>query len=183
LRTECRRAFRTLLEKAGFTGRMPRIVACGGRGAAYRDFCTSLTSSCERPFLLVDSEEPVCSESPWAHLQQGDGWKRPSGATEDHCHLMVQCMETWFLADVPALSAFYGKGFAPNALPANKNLEAVSKRDVFDALEKATRDTRTKGPYGKTTHSFRILNEIDPGKVRKVSKWADRFFATLDRML
>ena len=33
LRVQCRRGFRKFVEKAGLKGRMPRIVACGGRQA------------------------------------------------------------------------------------------------------------------------------------------------------
>ena len=67
LQTECRRAFSTLLAKAGFEGRMPRIVACGGRSGTYDQFCTAV-EGLEEPdlaFLLVDSEEAVTEELPW----------------------------------------------------------------------------------------------------------------------
>lgn len=45
LKTECRRAFTALLEKAGFKGRLPRVVACGSRRNAYEQFCTARTWS------------------------------------------------------------------------------------------------------------------------------------------
>ncbi len=37
----CREGFRKLLEKAGFSGRMPRLSACGGRGSVFDDFKTA----------------------------------------------------------------------------------------------------------------------------------------------
>jgi hypothetical protein len=37
----CREGFRKLIEKAGFTGRLPRLSACGGCGAAFDDFKTA----------------------------------------------------------------------------------------------------------------------------------------------
>lgn len=183
LRTRCREAFSELMRRAGFGGRMPRIIASGSRDDARDEFENYLKVG-QGSFLLVDSEAPVAvGAKPWAHLKARDNWKRPVGAKDDHCHLMVQCMETWFLADVHALETFYGQGFAPNALPHTANIEVVSTKAVLDALERATRGTKTKGEYGKSAHSFKILHEIDPSKLRKASEWADRFFATLDRLL
>jgi hypothetical protein len=44
LRTACREGFAEFLGKAGLKGSMPRIVACGGRGSAYNDFCTAVAN-------------------------------------------------------------------------------------------------------------------------------------------
>jgi len=44
LKTHCRRGFRKFIEKAGLQGRMPRIVACGGRQRAYDSFATALAA-------------------------------------------------------------------------------------------------------------------------------------------
>ena len=70
LKTRCRQGFSRFFEKAGFTGRMPAVVACGSRQNAYDSFCTALKAADEDhlPMLLVDSEEAV-SQSPWAHLK------------------------------------------------------------------------------------------------------------------
>jgi hypothetical protein len=48
--------------------------------------------------------------------------------------------------------------------------------------EQATRGTKTKGPYGKGSHAFKLLATLDPGMVRKAGPWAERFFSTLDRL-
>lgn len=90
LRTECRRGFRKLLERAGLTGRMPRIVPCGGRSAAYDDFCTAQRASASLAMLLVDAEAKVTATSPWDHVKnrRGDGWDRPGNATNDQLHLI-----------------------------------------------------------------------------------------------
>ena len=37
----CREGFRKLIEKAGLSGRMPRLKACGGRRSAFDDFRTA----------------------------------------------------------------------------------------------------------------------------------------------
>ena len=41
LTIRCREGFRKLLVKCGFAGRMPRLVACGGRGTAFDRFMTA----------------------------------------------------------------------------------------------------------------------------------------------
>lgn len=180
----CREAFREFLEKAGFNGRMPRIIACGGRQAAYDRFKTSNDSK-ETSLLLIDSEEFVTSHSPWDHLanRSGDGFTKPANATDDHCHFMVVCMESWFLADKDALSSFFGQGFNANSLPKNTNVESISKKDIYDGLQNATRHCKTQAPYGKGKHSFDILLKIDPEKVCDASCWAKRFLVTLDAIV
>ena len=35
LRIRCREGFRRLLDQCGFTGRMPKLIACGGRDATF----------------------------------------------------------------------------------------------------------------------------------------------------
>ena len=117
---ECRRGFHEFLLKAGFKGRMPGLVACGGRSNAYDRFCTAQKSASTDEFivLLVDSEEGVeRGVGPWAFLKRRDNWSRPDGTNDDNVHLMVQCMEAWFLADCDTLAHFFGDGFNANPLP------------------------------------------------------------------
>lgn len=181
LRTACRQGFSEFLRKAGLGGHMPRIVACGGRQDAYDAFCTALRGG-ERAMLLIDSEEPVVATDPlwqpWGHLQKrtGDHWVQPTGANNDQCHLMVQCMEAWFLADRMALQTFFGQGFNANALPsADNSIEGVAKQQIYQSLADATKSCKTKAPYGKGEHSFKLLALIDPAKVAGNSGWAKRF--------
>jgi hypothetical protein len=136
--------------------------------------------------LLVDAEALVTAMSPWDHVKArpGDGWDKPGGATDDHLHLMVQCMESWFLADRLAMRAFFGQGFQESALPpATAVAEAVEKTDLNARLTQATRHTKTKGTYRKGEHSFRLLATLDPALVRGASPWAERFFSTLARLM
>ncbi len=186
LKTECRRAFTALLERAGFKGRMPRIVACGGRREAFDQFCTAIDGGESLALLLVDSEAPVGQEDPWQHVAQraGDQWLKPAGATAEQLHLMVQCMEAWFLADRRALGDFFGQGFNGSVLPPGSCVqEEVGKEDLYRKLKQATRNTKTKGSYGKGEHSFKLLARLDPDLIRQASPWAERFFVSLDRSL
>ena len=178
LNIACREGFREFLEKAGLEGRMPRIKACGARDKAYKNFKTALARGDRIPMLLVDSEDPVPAGSgPWAHLQSRDGWRRPTGAGDEHCHLMVQVMESWFLADKPALALYYGHEFREGALPANPHIEQVRKADVLRGLARATRAFREG--YDKGSHSFEILAMIDPAVVESAAPSAKRLLDVL----
>ena len=187
LRTACRQAFSQFLAKAGLNGHMPRIVACGRRRQAYDEFCTALRQG-KRAMLLVDSEDSITTASPWDHLlhRAGDQWPIPPGSTDDDCHLMVQCMESWFLADRDTLRTFFGQGYQENALAAvGTSVEALAKPAVYQALANATRHCKTKAPYGKGEHSFLLMSQIEPAKVMGISQWAKRFVervkAVMDR--
>ena len=131
--------------------------------------------------LLLDAERAVGETGPWQHLKDRDGWDRPDGATDDQCHLMVQAMESWFLADRTALEKYYGQDFQETALPSNPQIEQVSKNDVLGGFRQATRGT-TKGRYDKGRHSFEILAKIDPEKVTDASRHARRFVETLQKL-
>ncbi len=174
----CREAFRSFVRKAGADRRMPRIVASGGRNQAYDDFKAALVQRNVTAMLLVDAEEEVTASGSWEHLRSRDGWRRPTGASNDQCHLMVQIMESWFLADRQALQDFYGDGFRPKALPGNPKIEQVPKQDVLNGLERAAQSTRQRG-YSKGRHSFSILATLDPTKVRAASPYANRFIQAL----
>ena len=177
------------MEKAGLQGNMPAVVACGSRQGAYDSFCIAARTG-EQALLLVDSEESVNARyqkgepeewKPWGHLhqRQGDQWQKPQGTDDLACHLMVQCMETWFLADRASLCHFFGQGFNTNALPSEKSrLESIDKGRIYKALLDASRACKTKGKYGKGPHSFKILEQIDPTKITGASPWARRFVDT-----
>jgi Domain of unknown function (DUF4276) len=179
LRTACRRGFSEFLKKAGLSGRMPRIIACGRRENAFDSFRTAMRSPRQgAPLLLVDAEGAVEPPGGWEHLSARDGWSRPRDASDDMCHFMVQCMEAWFLADRSALAAFFGHGFQPGALPGNLQLEEISKRDVLAGLEQASRNA-PRGPYHKARHGFVILAKIDPSAVERSAPHAARLLAKL----
>ena len=175
-----REGFSKFVRQVGLTGRMPQFVPCGSRETAYRDFRKAVESG-EPALLLVDAEMPVTVPGPWQHLKASDNWNRPRSATNDHCHLMVQVMESWFLADPDALESYYGQDFRKAALPKNPKVEDVSKQDVKLGLRLATRKTR-KGEYSKGRHSFEILAVLDTAKVREKSPYAERFLSTLQRL-
>lgn len=83
------------------------------------------------------------------------------------------------MADKNSLIDFFGQGFNANALPKNPDVEKIPKSEVFNGLKNATRNTKTKGKYGKGQHSFEILSRINPEKVRVSSKHADVLIRTV----
>ena len=179
---ECRRGFSEFLKSAGLIDKMPRIIACGSRDMAYDRFCTAQRNAQSNEFivLLVDSEEGVGGNiGPWAFLKRrDDNWNKPDGTSDDNAHLMVQCMEAWFLADRDTLAQFFGNGFNTNPLPNRSDVENIPKLDLYDTLKRATRTSR-KGEYGKGRHSFDLLAQLDPQKVVNASPHAKRLVDTL----
>ena len=182
LKRDCRKGFRQFFEKAGLEGRMPQIRACGSRNKAFDQFSTAFDQSPadrDTTLLLVDSEGPVApGATPWSHLEKRDKWQPPQGVGDDNVHLMVQLMESWFLADKECLAEYFGNGFNRDSLPPNPNIEEVPKSDVMSSLKRATKRCKS-GPYSKGDHSFRILAEIDPAKVKAASPYAKRLIDTV----
>jgi hypothetical protein len=107
-----------------------------------------------------------------------DQWEKPRGVEDKHCHLMVQTMESWLIADRERLREYYGRDFHENALPKNPNVEAIEKNLLIKALENATRNTQ-KGSYHKTRHAPDILEQIRLGEVVKGAKSCQRLCSTL----
>lgn len=164
----CREGFRKLLEKAGFSGRMPRLSACGGRESAFDDFKTAHASRKVGDYIamLVDSEEPVENlEQTWAHLKSRDQWDKPAGAVDEQVLFMTTCMETWIAADRATLREHYGQKLQENALPPLDNLENRNRHEVHDKLVHASRDC--SNAYAKGKRSFEVLAKIDPAVLKR----------------
>lgn len=112
----------------------------------------------------MDSEDAVTlGSSTWHHLLNRDGWGRPEGADDDQTFLMVQVMETWFLADRDALRKYFGAKLNEKAFKTWPKLEDVDKKQVFKALKKATDLCSKRYSKGKT--SFELLAIVDPAQV------------------
>ena len=126
--------------------------------------------------------QPIYQDRPWEHLITRDNWALPDGSTNEQVHLMIECMESWFLADPETLRQFFGQGFNSNSLPGNTNIETINKADVFRSLENASRHSQ-KGSYGKGDHSFKILEKIDARKVLTASPAALRLIHELNKVL
>lgn len=162
LHVRCRQGFRQLLERCGFSERMPRLVACGGRSAAYSDFKTAHESNkAEYVAMLIDSEKPVSNpEETWDHLRNCDRWERPDGADDEQVLFMTTCMETWIVADRDTLRQHYGSSLQESALPSLISLEQGNRQDIQEGLKRATRNC--SNAYQKGKRSFEILGKLEP---------------------
>lgn len=168
LHTRCRQGFRQVLERCGFGGRMPRLVACGSRSETIDDFRTAQDRSGPDDYvaMLVDSEEPVANvEETWGHLRMHDGWDPPTGADDEQVLLMTTCMETWIVTDRAALRAHFDEQFQESALPSLTNMELRDRHEIQNALERATR--QCKNPYAKGKRSFEVMAKLNPAELRK----------------
>ena len=169
----------------GVIGRMPRIVACGSRDNAYDRFKTGHESKGVDATLLVDAEGPVSAIGSWEYLQQSDGWSRPRGATDDQCHLMVQVMESWFLADPDALQAYFGQGFRRQIASGESEMSSRFRSRTLKVGLMGRLGERGRGAskgYDKGADSFEILMSLGrPGGRwgRKGSCYAERFVQAL----
>jgi len=184
LHTRCREGFRKLLEKCGYKGRMPRLTACGGRESAFEDFRIAHDSRAAGDFvaMMIDSEDPISdTEATWSHLNDRDGWVKPSGAIDEQVLLMTTCMETWIVADRESLGRHYGDRLQVSALPPLENLEGRSRHDIQDALVHATRGC--KNAYQKGKRSFKILSELAPGALKPNLPSFSRNLGILDKEL
>ena len=189
LKAQCRKGFRELLIKAGFGGRLPKVVPCGPRDRAFRSFEKALRDGDGYPILLVDSEYPVAEadrsdanpSGAWRHLSRRDDWTRPSGAKDDQAQLMVTTMETWLLADKQTLITYFPAVRASALLP-DTDLESRREEEVYDALRKATKPS-SKGRYHKGNHSFDLLGKVRTEELKSRLPHFRRFVETLDARL
>lgn len=158
-----------------------KIIACGGRGEAFDIFRRALKTHPQAfNVLLVDAEAPVTT-TPWRHLEIHDGWK-PPGVGDEQCHLMVQVMEAWFVADLDMLARFYGTGFRRNVIPKNDDVEQIDKVRLESSLQRATADSK-KGRYHKIRHGGPLLGLVRSSVVRQRARHCDRLFEILEEML
>ena len=168
LHIRCREGFRKLLERCGFTGRLPRLIACGGRNATFDDFQTGhrLRGDSDYVAMLIDSEEPLNDlEAAWQHVSDHDGWSKPDGASDEHVLFMATCMETWIVTDRTTLADHYGSKLQEWALPALNHPESRSRRETQEALAHATRNC--VNAYAKGRQSFRVLGKLSPTALKE----------------
>ena len=174
-----REGWNAFFKKAGLASKT-KVVRGGGRRRTFNLFVTAIENNRPNvvPILLVDSEDTVeAGHTVWQHLFARDGWPRPSNADDDQAFLMVQAMETWFLADRDALRKYFGARFRQNALKKWPDLEVVSKQTVLYALKCAT--AACTKHYAKGKVSFGLLAHIDPALVATACPHAE---ALLNRL-
>ena len=95
---------------------------------------------------------------------------------------MVECMESWFMADRAVLKTFFGRDFNETSLPGSEaNPECINKDAIANGLKNATKNTK-KGRYSKGDHAFTILAQIDPEKLKQNAPRAARLLEHLRQL-
>lgn len=184
--------FKELYDLAATKGIKILSIPSGSRRNACEDFLMSIESYPDAfNVLLVDSESPVAENcTPWEHLRsrkEDHPWiLETQGIDDDCCHLMVQTMEAWFLADIDALNEFYNGEFKADYLYKRledyQSVERVSKYNLTKWLQAAAKKT-SKGKYHKTQHAPKLLALFDINKVRRASPSCDRVFTTITKII
>ena len=181
-----RRGWQSFFNKAGIDSQMLEIAVGGGQQEAFALFNSQLNRYAEheetepKPLLLVDSEEPVASgHTVWEHLQTRlqHRLQRPANADDQSAFMMVQAMETWFIADSLALQRFFDSSLDTSVFQNLSPLETILKEDSLDMLRQAT--LRCRRHYSKGRRSYGILAEIDPKIVAAACPHADQLLQYL----
>lgn len=185
-RARVKRGFRAFLSDIANVCKTKRVrlhvVACGSIQSSVEDFKLALRTHPDAfNVLLVDSDGPV-QVGLVQHLIARVGWNLHGTVAEENCHLMVQVVEAWLVADPAALQHFYGQGFNSNSLPKNPKVEEIDKRTLYSSLKAATRKTQ-KGEYHKVRHGPELLKRVDVSMVRSAAPHCERLFATLEQKI
>lgn len=181
-----RRAWQIFFSKAGVDGQILEIAVGGGQHEAFALFSSQFdrymkdNATEPKPLLLVDSEEPVADgHTVWQHLgtRNQHRFQQPPQADDDSAYMMVQAMETWFLADQETLKRYFGALLDTDVLHGLAPLEAVAKEDALTTLRQATH--RCSRHYRKGKRASDILGELDPQTVAAACHHADELLQYL----
>jgi hypothetical protein len=130
-----------LKQLAAERGKSFRVVLCGSRNEAYKAFTNERRfEPGTLSFLLVDSEEILATDVK-QHLSRCETHWDLRNIPEAGLYLMATTMETWIVSDRAALANFYGQRLAVGALSSNRDIEQVSKNDICQQLDAATKNT------------------------------------------
>ncbi len=176
--------FRELIDEAKNKNIKLRPITYGSKFETFKKFLDGKREY-QNSFVLflLDSDAPLEeNETPKAFLQKQNLTWHLQEAEENQCHLMVQVMESWFFADKDKLAEFYGQNFNRNALSNNTNIEKIPKANIESGLANATRNTQ-KGEYHKTRHGAKLLELINPNKVRESAPHCERLFVTIREVI
>ncbi len=159
------------------------INICGSTDQTFRIF-QSANEKANNSFLcfLVDSDKPLEDDDTPKSFLQREKTLNFENVKDEQCHLMVQIMESWFLADIETLKNFYGQHFKHNAMPKQNNVEKIAKLEVENFLDKATNET-SKGKYHKIRHGADLLGKIKTSEVREKAEHCRRLFETIFKKL
>jgi hypothetical protein len=163
-----RPGFRRFLSEIAEVARSKRchfdVIAT--EGTPVQDFRSALETHADAwNVLLLDSEDPHEFQ-----LRK----QRLEGCDQNSIFWMVQIMESWFLADIEALRTVFKGSLNESALRGNPKVEEIPKEDVMAGLKNAT-----NGEYHKVKHGAKLLELMDPARVRKAAPHCERMFSLI----
>ena len=167
--------FNDIRSRAAARGIKLQFVACTDRGTTIKQFSHSVRTKSHISLLLVDSEGPVRT-SVTQHLRVD--YKDEIPGEERQYHLMVQTMESWFVADAEALQRYFGPNATIRNLPLQGSVEDIPKERLYTLLHEVAKSGGRAG-YRKGTDQAELLLLIDPDKVAERSPHFHRFRQTL----
>lgn len=161
-----------------------QIIPSGSTDETYDQFILAVENSPQSfNLLLVDSDEAVAdNQTARVFLQNKHKKWRLEHVDDEQCHLMVQIMESWFIADVDALKTYYGQGFKESVIPQNQNVEEIAKKTVEKSLKDATAKTK-KGRYHKIKHGGDLLERVEAKKVRQAAHFCEILFQVITKKI
>lgn len=176
--------FRELIDEAKNKSITLRPITYGSKFETFKKFLDGKREYQDSFVLfLLDSDAPIEeNDTPKSFLQKQNPTWHLQEAEENQCHLMVQLMESWFFADKDRLAEYYGQRFNRDSLARNTNVEKIPKATVESSLANATRNTQ-KGEYHKTRHGAKLLEIINPQKVREAAPHCERLFVTIKEVI
>jgi hypothetical protein len=186
LQAPARQGMQQFLTLMGYQGKLPKVVFCGGRSEALRDFSIAQqkAGSGTEILLLVDSEGPLPPQAkPSQYLGSRDGWSPPNNVSEENIHFMVQVMESWFLTQTEVFTAHFGgclqRSRLPGVPPAGP--EGVAKATMLKGVADAAADC-PKG-YEKRRDGFELLGKLQREPLETKCPYAQRFLKRMDSLL
>ena len=182
--SKLRQGFREFFDSIYLADVKVTLIACGTTVNTVDDFMRALRTNTDSiNLLLIDSDGPDDGKLA-ASVRNRSSWDSSVAVsvTDDQLHFMVQVMEAWFLADRQCLRSYYGPNLRENRLSANAKVEEISKDDVLNGLEDATRGTK-KGKYHKTRHAPHLLAQLNMDKVCAASPACARLFSVLKQLV
>ena len=162
-----------------------KLIAGGPRTETVADF---LRSCRLRPsdlnVLLIDSEGPVpVTEEAIRSLRAQGWWDRSVTCDDSQINLMVQAMESWFVADPKALVEHFGQDFNTGGLPNPQNAESVAPANLVSAIRRCLPQGRRRRNYDKVADGAKLLGLIDADRVSLYCPHFARLRAFLDEVV
>jgi Domain of unknown function (DUF4276) len=156
--------------------RTPRVVICGSRGQALRQFRNDTNA---RSVALIDSEAPFSVGNSVMHLLARRDIDQTTATLLDanRVFLMVETMENWLIADMESIAAVLKSVKTKPAIDARArvlgNVENISKQTAESTVAACLPPKWSKGKR------MELVGHLDPEVVRARSAEAERLFQFL----